>query len=88
VIDRDGSIVPRHSVYYIVPALPERIDELAEYLNSDAAANWLRDHCQRAANGFLRLQSHVLKKLPLPASLESLVPQLDLALAGSRRRSA
>ncbi|HEX5437259.1 MAG TPA: TaqI-like C-terminal specificity domain-containing protein [Gemmatimonadaceae bacterium] len=88
VVDHEGTIVPRHSVYYIVPANPERIDELAEYLNSEAAASWLRDHCQRAASGFLRLQSHVLKKLPLPTSLESLAPQLDLVPAGPHRRSA
>jgi hypothetical protein len=88
VVDHEGAIVPRHSVYYIVPAQPERIDELAEYLNSDAAANWLRDHCQRAANGFLRLQSHVLKKLPLPPSLESLASQLEFDVAGLGRRSA
>lgn len=87
-VDYQGTIVPRHSVYYIVPAQPERIDDIAEYLNSEPAARWLQDHCQRAANGFLRLQSHVLKKLPLPASLESLVPPMDLAMPGSRRRSA
>ena len=83
VIDRDGSIVPRHSTYYLVPSRPEGIDELASYLNSEAAAKWLRDHCQRAAKGYLRLQSHVLKKLPIPTSLEWLSAQLDFALAGS-----
>ena len=88
VIDRDGYVVPRHSVYYIVPANPERIDDLADYLNSADAASWLRDHCQRAANGFLRLQSHVLKHLPLPESLEALASQLDLPVAGAGRRSA
>lgn len=88
VVDHEGAIVPRHSVYYIVPAQPEHIDELVAYLNSEAATSWLRNHCQRAAKGFLRLQSHVLKKLPLPASLEFLVPQLGLVLPGSDRRSA
>lgn len=68
-IDRRGTVVPRHSVYYIVPKNPERIDELAAYLNSATASTWLRLHCQRAANGFLRLQSHVLKKLPIPKNL-------------------
>lgn len=71
VVDRSSSIIPRHSVYYIVPNEPTEIDELAEYLNSRQAHSWLRDHCQRAANGFLRLQSHVLKRLPIPQSLAS-----------------
>lgn len=66
VADRTGTIVPRHSVYYIVPSDPGRLDALAEYLNSRPAQSWLRDHCQRAANGFLRLQSRALKRLPLP----------------------
>lgn len=73
-IDRKGGLVPRHSVYYIVPKDPPIIDSLAEYLNSQAASEWLRANCQRAVNGFLRLQSHVLKRLPLP---------LDLAGAGA-----
>lgn len=68
VIDRDGTIVPRHSVYYIVPLNPNDLEPLADYLNSPIVATWLRAHCQRAAGGFLRLQSHVLKRIPLPAS--------------------
>lgn len=67
VIDRQGQIVPRHSVYYIVPKDPNQLDSLAAYLNSSLASTWLKNHCQRAANGFLRLQSHVLKRLPVPA---------------------
>jgi len=68
-IDREGTIVPRHSVYYIVPKDPSRIDEIAEYLNSEEAKTWLESHCQRAANGFLRIQSHILKQLPVPKRL-------------------
>jgi adenine-specific DNA-methyltransferase len=68
LVDEGGAIVPRHSVYYIVPNEPSDLLDLCEYLNSAAAQAWLRAHCQRAANGFLRLQSHVLKKLPVPAS--------------------
>ncbi|MEO8946742.1 MAG: class I SAM-dependent methyltransferase [Gemmatimonadaceae bacterium] len=71
VVDPDGCIIPRHSTYYIVPSDPSTMDELATYLNSPASRDWLRAHCQRAANGFLRLQSHVLKQLPIPASLAS-----------------
>ena len=69
VIDRSGDLIPRHSVYYLVPVNPNCLDELADYLNSPPAQDWLRDHCQRAANGFLRLQSHVLKCLPIPDDL-------------------
>jgi adenine-specific DNA-methyltransferase len=83
VIDREGSIVPRHSTYYLVPTATEGIDELARYLNSELAATWLRNHCQRAAKGYLRLQSHVLKKLPLPSSFDWMAAQLDLAMVGS-----
>lgn len=68
VTDQDGDIVPRHSVYYLVPKFPERLDELADYLNSRDAREWLRRHCQRASKGYLRLQSHVLRRLPLPPS--------------------
>lgn len=68
-IDRDGSILPRHSVYYVVPKHPEMLDDLAEYLNSAEASAWLMRECQRAANGFIRLQSNVLKRLPIPARL-------------------
>jgi SAM-dependent methyltransferase len=72
VVDAAGAIVPRHSVYYIVPRDETQIHELCEYLNSNVAAQWLIIHCQRAANGFVRLQSHVLKELPVP---EAFVPQ-------------
>lgn len=70
VVDERGTIVPRHSVYYVVPADPSDLAPLAIYLNSAQATEWLRAHCQRAAKGFLRMQSHVLKRLPLPSSFE------------------
>lgn len=66
VIDESGALVPRHSVYYIVPKNPSCIYELANYLNSPRVRFWLTAHCQRATNNFLRLQSHVLKQLPIP----------------------
>ncbi|MDX6770610.1 MAG: Eco57I restriction-modification methylase domain-containing protein [Elusimicrobiota bacterium] len=68
-VDRQGTIVPRHSVYYIVPKNPADLDGLTTYLNSKPAAIWLAQNCQRAANGFLRLQSSVLKRMPIPAKL-------------------
>ncbi|MBN1507824.1 MAG: Eco57I restriction-modification methylase domain-containing protein [Sedimentisphaerales bacterium] len=65
-VDWYGQIVPRHSVYYIVPREPAAINVIAEYLRSSAAREWLTHNCQRAAKGFLRLQSRALQRLPLP----------------------
>lgn len=71
VIDWSGEIVPRHSVYYIVPKNPENLVPLASYLNSREARAWMTRNCQRAAGGFLRLQSQVLKQLPIPQEVVS-----------------
>jgi adenine-specific DNA-methyltransferase len=68
-IDHAGEFVPRHSVYYIVPKNEEDLESLCDYLNSGEARSWLEAHCQRAANGFIRLQSNVLKHLPIPWSI-------------------
>ncbi|MEX1185925.1 MAG: Eco57I restriction-modification methylase domain-containing protein [Gemmatimonadaceae bacterium] len=81
VPDEQGRIVPRHSVYYIVPADPSRITELAAYLNAPPAQQWLRDHCQRAAKDYLRMQSHILKRLPVPETFAPAI-QDDLFEAG------
>ena len=67
--DDTGEIVPRHSVYYIIPKEHVDMDELLEYLNSTVASAWLEANCQRAANGFLRMQSTVLKELPVPKEM-------------------
>src|SRR5690606_29464993 len=67
-IDRAGETVPRHSVYYVVPECPGDLDALAEVLNAEATANWLRAHAQPAANGYRRLQSSVLKRSQSPAT--------------------
>jgi adenine-specific DNA-methyltransferase len=68
-VDRSGKLVPRHSVYYIIPKRAEDVDALCSFLNSARVRGWLEGNCQRAANGFLRLQSSVLKRLPLPIDL-------------------
>jgi SAM-dependent methyltransferase len=68
-VDRFGKIVPRHSVYYIMPREPAAIDVIVGYLRSPAAHAWLRRNCQRASSGFLRMQSRVLKRLPIPDDL-------------------
>jgi hypothetical protein len=65
-IDRSGQFVPRHSVYYLVPKYPAALDIIADYLNSPAANRWLSQNCQRASKAFLRLQSRVLQRMPLP----------------------
>lgn len=65
-VDRSGEIVPRHSVYYIVPREPAAIDLIVDYLRSPSAHEWLTRNCQRVAKGFLRLQSRVLQRLPVP----------------------
>lgn len=76
VPEPSGRLIPRHSVYYIVPRDADNLDALAQYLNSAPAQEWLRDRCQRAANGFLRLQSHILKRLPVPAAFFPVKPVL------------
>jgi len=67
--DRRGLIVPRHSVYYIVSKNANRLTELLNYLNSERVRKWLIANCQRAANDFVRLQSSVLKMIPVPEYL-------------------
>lgn len=61
-----ADVVPKHSVYYAVPDREVSISELVEYLNSPEARMWLEANCQRAHNGYYRLQSRVLSDLPVP----------------------
>lgn len=68
-IDYSGGIVPGHSVYYIIPKNPDHLETLHEYLNSPEVRLWLESNCQRAASGFLRLQSTILKQVPVPFSI-------------------
>jgi len=67
--DWDGDVVPRHSVYYIIPDEGVDLDELLEYLNSPKAQAWLEANAQKAANDYYRMQSKVLKQLPVPEEL-------------------
>ena len=67
--DRRGIILPRHSVYYVVPRENVQHDKLLEYLNGAQARSWLKAHCQRAANGYHRLQSEVIRHLPVPRNI-------------------
>lgn len=88
VVDGDGAIVPRHTVYYIVPKVDESLEPLHEYLTSPAARRWLEDHSQRAARGFVRMQSHVLKHLPVPSELAVEPDQISMAYEQSLPRTA
>ncbi len=63
--DRRGSIVPRHSVYYLVPKEGISLDELFGEVSKPESLHWLAAHAQRAANGYLRIQSTLLKRLPV-----------------------
>ena len=63
--DEDGRFVPRHTVYYLVPRDGVNFQGLLSYLNSEGAVKWLKGSCQRAANGFYRVQSATLKQLPI-----------------------
>jgi hypothetical protein len=90
VADRKGETVPRHSAYYIVPRHQETLEPILDYLASPTCVEWLRANCQRAANGYLRLQSNVLKRIPLPPEIEDQVLELDhqQVLAPTIRRAA
>jgi hypothetical protein len=88
-IDADGAVIPRHSVYYLVPSSAGHIFEMADYLNSASVKAWLLANAQRAANGFLRMQSSVLKRLPVPDDLAArwTVLQNPVALAPLQPRA-
>jgi len=64
--ENSGDVVPKHSVYYAVPKDSVPMDALLDYLNSPEAKMWMEAHCQRAHNGYYRLQSQVLRELPVP----------------------
>lgn len=66
------------TVYYLVPTETTKLDDLCHYLNSSDVAAFPQANCQRAANGLIRLQSHILKRIPLPAHLAT---SLQLAWA-------
>ena len=65
-LDDSGEVVPRHTVYYLIPEDHIDIQELVSYLNGPNARMWLEANCQRASNGYYRLQSKVMKQLPVP----------------------
>ena len=68
-LDPTGNTVPRHTVYYLVPKDGVDAQALLDYLNGPIAAKWFTANCQRAAQGYLRLQSNVVRRLPIPKGL-------------------
>ncbi|HEV8332163.1 MAG TPA: class I SAM-dependent methyltransferase [Steroidobacteraceae bacterium] len=78
-LDADGGNVPLHSSYYVVPSVPQLLEPLLHFLNSHEVRNWLFANCQRAANGFVRMQSTVMKKLPVPDKLVAALVECSLA---------
>lgn len=79
-VDWAGDIVPRHSVYYLVPHNLRALQALLRYLESPSAQEWLAENCQRAAKGYLRLRSRVLQRMPLP---DSVVRELEADSPGA-----
>ncbi len=78
-LDADGGNVPLHSTYYVVPGTPQLLEPLLHFLNSNEVRHWLLSNCQRAANGFVRMQSTVMKKLPVPDKLVEALVDRSLA---------
>lgn len=70
-LDEGGKVVPRHTVYYLIPKRKEWLDPLLDFLNSQEAIAWIESNAQRATSGSLRLQSTVLKELPVPTDVIS-----------------
>ena len=85
-IDREGNIIPRHSLYYIVPKNPDHIQHLCEYLNSDDVRIWLAANSQKAANGFHRLQSSVLKCIPIPEEISKIIDPEKTIIRNQRKK--
>jgi len=77
--DETREIVSRYSVYYGLPKRGIDLFDLADYLNSKPARAWMETHCQRAGNGYIRLQSHALRRMPIPEALHVEV-QVSMAL--------
>ena len=67
--DLTGTIIPRHNTYYLVPKNPEAIPKLLEYLKRSDVKEWIQSHSQKAANGYIRMQTHTIRKLPIPDNL-------------------
>ena len=65
-IDEQGIIIPRHTVYYIIPDADYRLKELCAFLRSEFACAWLKANSQKASGGCIRIQASILKRMPVP----------------------
>lgn len=74
-IDREAKVIPRHTVYYAIPEDPVDVDTLIEYLRSDKARAWIEANAQKAHNDYLRLQSSIMKDLPVPEEFGETIQQ-------------
>jgi adenine-specific DNA-methyltransferase len=64
-IDLTGEVIPRHSVYYFIPRNGVNLRWLYSVLSTPSTWKWLMNECQNAANGFIRMQSSNLKRIPI-----------------------
>ncbi|MDG5821429.1 Eco57I restriction-modification methylase domain-containing protein [Natronococcus sp. A-GB7] len=62
----EGTVIPRHSVYYIVPKSHIELDNLLTYLNSEEAKKWIEANAQKAYTDHVRIQSEMIEDLPIP----------------------
>lgn len=74
-LEPDGGVIPRHSVYYIRPEEHLDLQTLHDYLSTPEVSQWLTQHAQKAHNDYYRMQSRVLKKLPVPEHWAKTVQQ-------------
>ena len=88
-LDTAGTIVPRHSIYYLVPQEHVSLEELYGMLTSQSCKDFINRYAQKAANGYLRLQSSVLKRIPLSSAAAELLRVSAVSRqGGSRNRRA
>lgn len=73
-VEGEGNVIPRHSVYYIIPDTVS-LPKLHDYLTTPQVQQWIEANAQKAHNDYYRLQSKVLKKLPVPADWGKTVQQ-------------
>lgn len=74
-LEPDGDVIPRHSVYYIRPKDHLDLRTLHDYLSTPEVSQWLTQHAQKAHNDYYRMQSKVLRRLPVPEDWAKSVQQ-------------
>lgn len=79
--ETDGNVIPRHSVYYIIPKDHVELDKLLSYLNSEEARAWIEANAQKAYTDHIRIQSEVIENLPVPETFAETVQTSVLTVA-------